>query len=61
MKARKTMESQALIQEVITQVSQQFAPRIPDIKNVRDIHIICNGLILTEVIGHRCPIGEGVY
>jgi len=32
MKARKTMKNQALIQEVISQISQRFAPKIPDIK-----------------------------
>ncbi|KAJ7263792.1 ubiquitin-protein ligase [Mycena rebaudengoi] len=32
MKARKTMKNQALIQEVIAQISQRFAPKIPDIK-----------------------------
>lgn len=34
MKARKTMKNQQLIQEVITQISQRFAPKIPDIKKV---------------------------
>ncbi|KAF5322714.1 hypothetical protein D9619_000259 [Psilocybe cf. subviscida] len=32
MKARKQMKNQALIQEVISQISQRFAPKIPDIK-----------------------------
>ncbi|KAH8796887.1 Cullin [Flagelloscypha sp. PMI_526] len=32
MKARKTMKNQALIQEVISQISQRFSPKIPDIK-----------------------------
>ncbi|KAJ7455823.1 Cullin [Mycena latifolia] len=32
MKARKTMKNQALIQVVISQISQRFAPKIPDIK-----------------------------
>ncbi|KAI0036500.1 Cullin-domain-containing protein [Vararia minispora EC-137] len=32
MKARKTMKNQPLIQEVIQQISQRFAPKIPDIK-----------------------------
>ncbi|THH28821.1 hypothetical protein EUX98_g5373 [Antrodiella citrinella] len=32
MKARKTMKNQQLIQEVIAQISQRFAPKIPDIK-----------------------------
>jgi cullin 1 len=34
MKARKTMKNQALIQGVISQISQHFAPKIPDIKKV---------------------------
>ncbi|KAI0357405.1 Cullin-domain-containing protein [Trametes cingulata] len=36
MKARKTMKNQALIQEVITQISQRFTPKIPDIKKAID-------------------------
>lgn len=32
MKARKTMKNQALIQEVISQISQRFTPKIADIK-----------------------------
>jgi cullin 1 len=34
MKARRTLKNQHLIQEVISQTSQRFAPRIPDIKKV---------------------------
>ncbi|KIK69633.1 hypothetical protein GYMLUDRAFT_34019 [Collybiopsis luxurians FD-317 M1] len=36
MKARKTMKNQSLIQEVILQISQRFAPKIPDIKKAID-------------------------
>lgn len=36
MKARKTMKNQPLIQEVISQISQRFTPKIPDIKKVRE-------------------------
>ncbi|KAI0081580.1 Cullin-domain-containing protein [Panus rudis PR-1116 ss-1] len=36
MKARKTMKNQQLIQEVITQISQRFAPKLPDIKKAID-------------------------
>ena len=32
MKARKTLKNQVLIQEVISQLSQRFTPKIPDIK-----------------------------
>ena len=35
MKARKQMKNQALIQEVISQISQRFTPKLPDIKKVR--------------------------
>jgi cullin 1 len=37
MKARKTMKNQALIQEVIAQISQRFAPKISDIEKVRNL------------------------
>ena len=36
MKARKTMKNQPLIQEVISQISHIFAPKIPDIKKAID-------------------------
>ena len=36
MKARNTMKNQPLIQEVISQISQRFAPKIPDIKKAID-------------------------
>jgi len=36
MKARKTMKNQPLIQEVISQISQRFTPKIPDIKKAID-------------------------
>ncbi|KAF7795181.1 hypothetical protein EIP86_006330 [Pleurotus ostreatoroseus] len=36
MKARKTMKNQQLIQEVISQISQRFTPKIPDIKKAID-------------------------
>jgi len=52
MKARKTMKNQALIQEVISQISQRFAPKIPDIKKVCDIHTTRRGSVLTGVTGH---------
>ena len=37
MKARKTMTNQALIQEVISQISTRFMPKIPDIKKAIDV------------------------
>jgi cullin 1 len=36
MKARKTLKNQALIQEVISQISQRFTPKVLDIKNAID-------------------------
>ncbi|KZT27401.1 Cullin-domain-containing protein [Neolentinus lepideus HHB14362 ss-1] len=36
MKARKTMKNQQLIQEVISQISNRFTPKIPDIKKAID-------------------------
>lgn len=36
MKARKTMKNQVLIQEVTSQISTRFAPKIPDIKKAID-------------------------
>lgn len=51
MKARKTMKNQALIQEVITQLSPKFAPKIPDIKKV------CEWVIwFTFEFSSLCPI-----
>jgi len=52
MKARKTMKNQALIQEVISQISQRFAPKIPDIKKVCNTHTVRRRLVLTGVTGH---------
>jgi hypothetical protein len=52
MKARRTMEHQPLIQEVISQISQQleFTPKILDITKVRVITrfplLITDGLVL---------------
>jgi len=36
MKARKMMKSEPLIQDVISQISQRFPPKIPDIKKAID-------------------------
>jgi len=36
MKARKTMKNQPLVSEVISQISQRFTPKIPDIKKAID-------------------------
>jgi len=61
MKARKTVKNNALIQEVISQISRRFAPKISEIKEVCDMHTICRDLILIGVTGHRYHAGEGVY
>jgi Cullin protein neddylation domain len=63
MKARKTMKNQPLIQEVISQISQRFAPKIPDIKKVSWLILIIHSFIADSFyhIGHRYSVGEGVY
>jgi len=43
MKARKTMKNQPLIQEVISQISQRFTPKIPDIKKVCHVLFVVEG------------------
>jgi hypothetical protein len=51
MKARKTLKNQALIQEVISQISQRFAPKIPDIKKASiSSHEFVNG---TNILTNR--------
>jgi hypothetical protein len=61
MKARKTMKNQPLIQEVISQISQRFAPKIPDIKKVGKFVYPVGYKPLTIFAGHRYFAGEGVY
>jgi hypothetical protein len=67
MKARKTMKNQPLIQEVISQISQRFAPKIPDIKKVRFTCCSHSDLFLeltrTRCLptGDRYVAGEGVH
>jgi len=39
------------IQEVVSQVSQQFVATVPDIKKVCDIYAIRHGLVMRGVIG----------
>jgi len=50
MKARKTMKNQPLIQEVTSQISQRFAPKIPDIKKVRRI-VYLNRIVHGSISG----------
>ncbi|KAF8553581.1 Cullin-domain-containing protein [Imleria badia] len=49
MKARKTMKIQPLIEEVILQISQRFAPKIPDIKKA--IHSLLEKQYIERVEG----------
>ena len=51
MKARKQMKNQALIQEVISQISQRFTPKIPDIKKVRTLSSYgCRASLIAPVV-----------
>jgi len=65
MKARKTMKNQALIQEVISQISQRFAPKIPDIKKVGPPTLAaeynCKANHRVCIPGYRDPSGEGIH
>lgn len=62
MKARKTMKNQPLIQEVIAQISQRFAPKIPDIKKVKSTACTHLTLLLNSFLtGYRPPSGEGIH
>ena len=58
------MKNQQLIQEVIAQISQRFAPKIPDIKKVNIILLqlsVYERMLIILFSGHRPPIGEGVH
>jgi hypothetical protein len=55
------MKNQPLIQEVISQISQRFTPKIPDIKKVGRRHSIHCVPELTRVTGNRHVAGEGIY
>jgi cullin 1 len=48
MKARTTMNSQSLIQEVISQISLQFTPKISDVKKVSGV--VCLAAITTKLL-----------
>jgi cullin 1 len=52
MKARKTMKNQPLIQEVISQISQRFAPKIPDIKKVMILFLCRNYSLIQFLLGN---------
>ncbi len=49
MKARKTLKNQELIQEVITQISPRFEPKIPDMKKagVLVVFLLWNQYVLS--------------
>ncbi len=61
MKARKTMKNQALIQEVITQLSPKFAPKIPDIKKVCRNTGLSSRFSPLSSTGYRYIDGERVH
>lgn len=63
MKARKTMKNQALVAEVISQISQRFSPKIPDIKKVSQCTLSTAAIVvnLDSLPGHRHFIGEGIH
>ena len=47
MKTRRRLKNQALIQEVISQISQQFVPKILDIKNGSSLFLLMH--LFTEL------------
>ena len=50
MKARRTMEHRALIQEVVRELSRPWLmATVPDIKKVCDIYTICHSLVLRRI------------
>lgn len=55
------MKNQALIQEVITQLSPKFAPKIPDIKKVGKRNHSRPNSHWCHSLGHRYTDGEGVH
>jgi cullin 1 len=57
MKARKTMKNQPLIQEVISQISQRFAPKIPDIKKAIDTLLEKEVFAFSENAGENLTLG----
>ncbi|KAJ7883910.1 Cullin family-domain-containing protein [Mycena olivaceomarginata] len=56
MKARKTMKNQALIHKVISQISQRFAPKIPDIETA--IATLLEKEYIERVDGSRDTFGK---
>jgi len=61
MKARKTMKNQALIQEVIAQISHRFTPKIPDIKKASGSIRSWRYTELTYSTGYRNTSRERVH
>lgn len=52
MKARKTLKNQALIQEVVSHISQRFVATVPDIKKVCILQQL-GGLVLNNGLRRR--------
>ncbi len=57
------MGNQALIQEVVSHLSQRFVPSISSIKKVRfpENLVLLNALTTMPFAGDRQPAGEGIH
>jgi hypothetical protein len=65
MKVHKAMKNQLLIQEVTSQLSQRFTPKIPDIKKAsfppRSIYDSSRRRLIYVFLGNRHTPREGVH
>ena len=57
------MKNQPLIQEVISQISQRFAPKIPDIKKVGVVNLLVDFVLILRFLflGNRHVTRERVH